>query len=327
MFVQEGIYQATVPVGFPLETVHCYLLVGGDDAYLVDTAWRPNDGHDHLLALFQEAGVEPRQLNGIILTHGHRDHAGHLAALNELTDAPVLVHPAEEPIYNPLVGPAMQRALGDWFARHGVPAEVATGIVGLPRYLQMPVAPMRSPRWLADGDVIPVGSMRWEVIWTPGHTPGHVCLYERQLGLLITGDHVLPHETPNVSARPTLPPNPLGRYVDSLRRLQPLDVRKALPAHGDVFTNVQSILAHLISHHDVRLADVLAALQSGPRSTFEVAAAIPWVQRSMRFMDLAPFDRFLAFGETIAHLECLEGSGEVRRLASEPPVLWRLAGA
>jgi glyoxylase-like metal-dependent hydrolase (beta-lactamase superfamily II) len=190
-----------------------------------------------------------------------------------------------------------------------------------PTFLAIPLGTVRQ---VADGQKITVGSMYWEVVWTPGHSPGHICLLERRRGLILTGDHVLPHDTPNIHAHPELPPNPLGRYLDSLRRVEQLPVHRALPGHGKIIDDFQSVVSFLISHHDIRFADVVESLKSGLKSSYDVACEIPWVSRRKYFSQLTHVERWMALGETIAHLQALYDQGRIKPISRNGGIAWEV---
>lgn len=339
MLVSEGVYALSIKTPGPLKTVNCYLLKDGHDSYLVDTNWPAEMSIDHLghtplsdswsmlLELFEEAGADPRKLQGIIITHAHADHMGHLPELQELSGAPALLHPREVEAHaiRSVRDNVWRETMIGWFCQHGAPGDLAAKMVDYsPTFQAIPLGVVRP---VSDGEVIKVGSMQWEVVWTPGHSPGHICLLERNEGLLVTGDHVLPHDTPNIHAHPQLPSNPLGSYLDSLRRVLHLPVSQALPSHGPIMNDFHGVVSNLLTHHDVRFADVVETLQSGPQDSFSIACAIPWVGRRMRLMELAHRERWMAFTETLAHLEALEGRGTIKSVSLNGRITWSLVTA
>ena len=173
---------------------------------------------------------------------------------------------------------------------------------------------------LEGGETFSTGGATLEAIWTPGHTPGHVCFYDRTNRMIFTGDHILPIITSNVSTRLTSEDDPLGDYLDSIDKLRALDVNLVLPAHQHHFTDLGRRLVELDAHHERRLAAVLAACQ-GPGSTgYEVAAEVPWDVGAWDAMD--PFLRRAALGETLSHLEYLRRRGKVRRFRDDPHARW-----
>ena len=336
MLVSEGVYALSLKTPGPLKTVNCYLLKEGNEFYLVDTNWPAvmsmenlgynplSDPWSSLMGLFEEANADPKRLRGIIVTHAHADHMGHLPALQKLSGAPVLLHSSEVQAHaiRSSSDNVWREAMGGLFRQHGTPADISAKMLNnSPTFPPIPLGTMRP---LSDGEVITVGSTSWETIWTPGHSPGHICLWERRRGILLTGDHVLPHDTPNIHAHPHLPLNPLGIYIDALRRVERLSVSLALPGHGPIFSDYKAVVSNLISHHDVRFADVIRALQSGPKSAFAVACSIPWVGRRMSFMQLNHRERSLALGETIAHLHALEGRDMIKPVSIDGSIAWHI---
>ena len=319
--LRPGIYRAAVAYPKPLDTVNCYLLTNSNAAVVVDTAAAPWEATDHVGLLLAHAGVRPHEVKAIVLTHCHRDHADGAAALQQLTGAPVVMHQAER--FTLAEADERSRdsgALRAWMVRHGVPVEMAEEMAAAFRWTAPETGIKRN--LVQDGDEIAVGSSRWLAVHTPGHTPGHMCLYEPGGGVLVTGDHVLPNESSNISVRPGQPYDPLGAYLRALERVLALEPVLCLPGHGEPFGDLSLVVGHQLQHHATRLDDVRGTLTHGSRTGFEVAAAIPWVQRSKRLADLDERHRFLAFGETLAHLECLEARGEIQRHGTDP-VAWR----
>ena len=167
---------------------------------------------------------------------------------------------------------------------------------------------------LNDGDELRIGDHVWRVVVGSGHSPEHACLYCPELKLMISGDQVLPKITTNVSVWFEQPwANPLGLYLDSLRRFEPMAAETlVLPSHGRPFRGLHARLAGLRDHHDARLAETLDALAE-PRSA---AALVPLLfQRELDTHQLT-----FALGEALAHLHFLEADGRVRREVGEDGV-------
>jgi glyoxylase-like metal-dependent hydrolase (beta-lactamase superfamily II) len=160
---------------------------------------------------------------------------------------------------------------------------------------------------LEDGDVVSNDSFEFEVLWTPGHSPGHICLYEKERKFIITGDHVLYETTPHVGFNPISGDNPLGDYISSLKRLESLRVTFALPGHGPVFNALGLRIGTILGHHEDRRKAIMKSLRSGLQTAYAVAQQIPWMLNggSVAFRDLADWDKRMAVTETIAHLKLM----------------------
>jgi glyoxylase-like metal-dependent hydrolase (beta-lactamase superfamily II) len=166
----------------------------------------------------------------------------------------------------------------------------------------MPLA--ASPR---DGDVLEAGGARWTVIETAGHCRGHLCLYDAERRLLVSGDQVLPSISPNVSVHSHAPDaDPLRDFLASLERLCECHPDTlVLPSHGRPFRGLHRRIADLADHHRQQL-DALLATADRPRTAFEV---LPVMFRHVP----RGFHRMLAIGEAVAHLNYLCGLGRMER--------------
>ncbi|MCA1189471.1 MBL fold metallo-hydrolase, partial [Saccharopolyspora sp. 6T] len=171
--------------------------------------------------------------------------------------------------------------------------------------------------WLDDGAEVRVGSRTLRVLETPGHTRGHVVFVDAANGLLFAGDHVLPHITPSIGLEAARTPLPLGDYLSSLRLVGELPDLRLLPAHGPVTGSAHARVAELLDHHERRLDQTAAAVLAGAATGFEVAGVLGWTRRERAFADLDEFNRILAVGETLAHLDVLVERGRLRRSTSD----------
>jgi glyoxylase-like metal-dependent hydrolase (beta-lactamase superfamily II) len=186
---------------------------------------------------------------------------------------------------------------------------------------------MEPPDVLLEGnESFTAGPAKLEAVWTPGHTPGHLCYYDSQNKRIFTGDHILPIITSNVSMRMTSDGDPLGDYLGSVAKVGGLEVSLVLPAHEHHFTDLPGRVAQLQRHHEKRLDNVLDAVSGDrPKTAYEIAASVPWDVGAWKGMDA--FLRRAAMGETLSHLEHLAKRGKVRRIRAEDSYLrWTRAG-
>jgi glyoxylase-like metal-dependent hydrolase (beta-lactamase superfamily II) len=178
---------------------------------------------------------------------------------------------------------------------------------------------------IEDGDRPDVPGWELRAIHTPGHSPGHLCFYLPEQRLMLTGDHVLPRITPNISYHPQSGADPLGQFLDSLDKVAREDVELCLPAHEHRFVGLSSRVDALKAHHHQRFAECVAAIRGGDDTAFAIAARMSW-SRSWDRID--GFMRRAAVGEALAHLHALRQRGVLTCDEPAPgsvdPIHWRI---
>ncbi len=187
-----------------------------------------------------------------------------------------------------------------------------------PRRMQ-PFLTLASPDiLLEDGDLVPVTGRRVRAVWTPGHTPGHLCFYDEDNDLLLTGDHVLPRISPNIAVEHYDIDPPLGSYLASLERVAQFDSAEALPAHEYRFRGLRarSRSRMLIAHHERRCDEVAAILDnSGESTVWNVARELRW---SRGWPAVTGLMRRAAVAEAHAHLQYMTDLGTVAQIGRDP---------
>jgi glyoxylase-like metal-dependent hydrolase (beta-lactamase superfamily II) len=163
---------------------------------------------------------------------------------------------------------------------------------------------------LKDGDTIDIGDYLFKCVETPGHTPGHICLYEPSKKVFICGDHILFDITPNITLS-SEEGNPLGEYLVSLDKVYDLEVDLVLPGHRSVFRNQKGRIRELEQHHQTRLEEVICILAEGKQNAFQVASQMTWDIGYKSWALFPPAQKLFAFGEALAHLKYLEEEGQV----------------
>ena len=174
---------------------------------------------------------------------------------------------------------------------------------------------------LKDGDTISIGDYIFECIETPGHTEGHICLYEPSKKIFICGDHILVDITPNITLS-SEERNPLKEYLASLDKVYDLEVELVLPGHRSIFRNHKERIRELKQHHQTRLKEIISILRKGNQNVFQVASQMTWDISYKSWDSFPPAQKWFAFGEAMAHLEYLEVEGKVRRETQEQEIVF-----
>ncbi|MCI0778169.1 MAG: MBL fold metallo-hydrolase [Chloroflexi bacterium] len=312
--VLSGLYQLKVPIpNNPIGYVLPYLIPGDDGYTLVDSGWNTPEAFAALEAELKEVGVSFEQIKRLLVTHVHPDHYGLAGKIKEICGAEVIVHQRERDFIRSRYRQPEQllERMANWLIENGVPEDEMPDMQQSSMPARAFVVPVDPDTVLWGGETLDFGVYRFEVFWTPGHSPGHICFYERAQRVLLTGDHVLPTVTPNVSLHPQQQGNPLGDYLASLERLMPLEVEEVLPAHEYSFPDLQGRLREIIDHHDTRLDEMLAIVGDDGATAYDVASAIVWTTGT--FDSFSHWTRRAAISETLAHLEYMVYQGRLHQ--------------
>ncbi|GAF68517.1 unnamed protein product, partial [marine sediment metagenome] len=170
---------------------------------------------------------------------------------------------------------------------------------------------------------INIGDYLFKCIETPGHTNGHMCLYEPSKKIFISGDHILNDITPNISLWSD-EWDPLNEYLMSLDKVYDLDVKLVLPGHRSIFKDFKGRIQELKYHHQARVGEVLSALEKGGKNAFQVAPQLSWDVTYEAWELFPTLQKWFAFGETVAHLKYLEEKGKIRREMQGQKVVFSL---
>ncbi|SDL47177.1 MBL fold metallo-hydrolase [Nonomuraea jiangxiensis] len=324
--VRPGLWSVPVPIPVnPLRYVLVYVLELPDGVAIVDAGWNTDEAYDALVAGLGVAGYTIADVKGVLVTHIHPDHYGLAGRVRERSGAWIALHPADarlvrerydDDVIDTLV--QRERAL---LARCGVPVATLDELAGASMMIRHMVSMAKPDRLVEDGDELGLPGWDLRAVWTPGHSPGHLCFVSPARRLLFSGDHVLAKITPIVAVHPQSGPNPLADYLDSLAAVRKLDVEEVLPAHEYRFLELAGRVDHVMAHHDERLAEVERVVAASDGVTcWAVATRLTW---SRPWETIPSYMRRAANNETLAHLVWLEARGRVLRVAGEPD-LWRL---
>ena len=314
-----NIFRMEIPLpNSPLKAVNSYVIRGADRCLLIDTAMNRPGCKDAILAGLASLGVDLDQTD-FFITHLHTDHFGLVSELAGKSTTVYFNRPD-----------ALVLGLPDIWERF-IDASVANGFPEGEILSFMPRRPGRlydlpetlSFTLLGDGDRLSIGEYDFVCVETKGHTLGHLCLYEPRTKILFAGDHILEDITPNITAWHEHS-NPLQLYLDSLDKVRLFDISWVLPGHRGIFRHCRERIDQLKEHHDLRAREILAALNAGPLSAFEVASRITWDVRYDTWGDFPAFQKWFATGETLSHLIYLLERHEIVRKDIEGRLLYSL---
>jgi glyoxylase-like metal-dependent hydrolase (beta-lactamase superfamily II) len=287
--------------GTYISHVNLYLLELEDGKLLVDTGFRQTA--EELVRSLRDI-LGGSRLKEVVLTHIHNDHTGGVRGLRDAFAPEVRMHQREIDVIG-FVRHVVESG-GDQLRTLGLDERLRGDVLDFFRFnlqhLSVDYEPLRG------GEEFESVAGRWRVVPTPGHTPGHVTLYDAERKVLISGDHLLPNETSNVSYYPLEGYDALRSYLRSLVSTESLGPELVLPAHGEPFRNVKGRIDYLFAHHRRRLIETLLGAGKGS-DLVNVARSISWSRG--HFDALGPIDRWLAVLETLAHLQFLMNEGFV----------------
>ena len=326
--VLPGICQLQLPIpDNPLEYTNTYLIQGDGETLLIDAGWNSEKALRSLKEQLDEIGTGFEDISQIVITHAHIDHYGLAGRLRQLSGAKIALHYLEKELLdarNTDIEQLLQQ-MRQWLLINGVPAGELVELQRIPLNRARFVKPVLPEVVLRGSETVSMGIFNFQVIWTPGHSPGHICLYEPAQKILFSGDHVLPVITPNVSLQPQSDSNPLGNFLKSLDKVKQLDVNLVLPAHERIFTDLQTRVEEITRHHRQRNAEILETIKTEPKTAYQISYVITWMPElgGVKFQDLAAWDKRMAVSEALAHLESMRIDGKVDKFLQGDIIYYR----
>ncbi len=305
--VAPGLWSIPVPIpDNPLRYVLVYVLeLPGGKVAIVDAGWNTDEAWQALTGGLVSVGSSIEDVQAVLVTHIHPDHYGLAGRVREESGAWIGLHPADVAILQDryvttdLLLESMRGLLED----AGVPEDRLPDL-NLASMMVRSLVTMAKPDVAFEhGQLVDLAGWDLRTIWTPGHSPGHVCFYSEKRKLLLSGDHVLPRITPNVGVHSQQHANPLGDFLQSLLAVRNIEEKEVLPAHEYRFHGLADRVDAIIEHHGERLEAIVAIVEEQPGCTaWHVTITLPW---SRPWEEIPPFMQRAAVSETLAHLVLL----------------------
>ncbi|MFC1984307.1 MBL fold metallo-hydrolase [Chloroflexota bacterium] len=317
--ILPNLYRIEVPIPQnPLKAINSYVIKADERSLIIDTGMNRKECMDVLFSGLKELSVDLKKAD-FFITHLHADHSGLVSTLATDTST-IYFNQADADRFN---SPNFGQRATDLARMNGFPEdEVQHAFQSHPgnRYSSRGQLDFNI---LKEGDTINIGDYLFKCIETPGHTKGHMCLYEASKKLLISGDHILIDITPNISLWSD-DENPLNEYLVSLDKVYDLDVKLVLPGHRRTFSNHKERIQELKHHHQTRANEVLSILKRGSKNAFQVASQMSWDLTYKSWEQFPIPQKWFATGETISHLKYLEDKGKIRREIKKQKIVFSL---
>ncbi len=299
--IYPNIYKLKIPLrNIPLKAINAYLIVGQEKNLLIDTGLNNEECLEAIRQGLQEVKVKLDSTD-IFLTHMHSDHSGLVPRLSQSCDLVYASSNTAERVNNSLDW----NALFHYAQLCGLPEkDLLEGRNSHPGYKYRPQGHVDFTL-VREKDILQYNNFHFQCLETPGHSKGHMCLYEQRQQILFVGDHLLAGITPNISQW-TENDAPLLDYLSSLDKIAALDVKYVLPGHGQPFSHSHSRVKEIFDHHIQRCQEILQILGHKSMTPFYIASLMSWDLQDTTWEDFPFAQKWFATGEALSHLTLLE---------------------
>lgn len=311
-------YRVEIPLpNNPLKQTNSYIIKDGKRNLIIDTGMNRKECKSAMTSALRQLNVNLDETD-FFITHLHVDHLGLVGEMATKSSTVYFNQPDAAVIDHKDL---WQLAIA-FAEQHGFPESILQSAV------EMHPANKYRPKdyftftILKEGDAVTAGDYHFGCVETPGHTPGHLCLYEAERKILVSGDHILGDITPNISEWFGLE-NPLQQYMQNLDKVYELEINLVLPGHRDTFADCRKRIHELKEHHRHRLEEVLQILKSdGLSSAFHVASKMSWDIIAENWELFPLMQKWFATGEAVSHLRYLELEEAVKSEQTDGKILF-----
>lgn len=310
--IAEDLYRIEVPLPPNLSgTTNAYVVKSPNRNLIIDTGLNVPLCKDAMEKGLRELSVDVEKTD-FFITHFHIDHLGLVSELVTPKSTIFFSRADLEAMKDERLNNTFLPDIREFSLKSGFPESDLVKVYNFFHGYDRDVKENLPFRLLEDGHEIVVVDYRFRCVQTPGHSKGHMCLYDPARRLLFSGDHLLGDITPTIQGRFN-DENRLNDYLMSLDKVYELDVELVLPGHRALFGGCRSRIEELKAHHQKRNEEIIVTLEKGGADAYHVASHATWNTDSDVWDDFQPLQKFLAVGETISHLRYLEEKGTVRK--------------
>jgi len=304
----DNIYCIKLPLpNTPLKSLNVTLIKGEERNLVIDTGLNHDDCFKVMTESLNALDIDLNKTD-FLITHFHADHIGLLPRLLTKSSRFYFNHPETEILkswngWNKM----LKSAEANGFPKE----ELQWALENHPGY-KFNADWLPEVQLIGDGDIITAGRYSLQCITTPGHTLGHICLYEPENKIFISGDHVLGDISPNILGWED---NhlALADYFRSLDKVSSFSVSLVVPGHRRIFSDFTGRIKSLKLHHFQRLDEITGIINEQDCDAFETASLMQWDIRAKSWNDFPIAQKWFATGEALAHLQYLEQERKINR--------------
>ena len=324
----DGVYrfQIDFPSSFGLRFVCMYLFNIDDTHILVDAGINIPDWKRKFFSELQKLNLSIKDIDYLIITHDHPDHVGLMEEIKHKNpDIQVLMHEITHDVIKWMTDPKNDdeikksaEELKERSMKYGLTEKMAKNIFGFSTSMHRMIPYVKPDRIINDNDEIKFDSTNLKFIWTPGHSLGHICVFEEKNRHLFCGDTILSRITPHIGASMLTSSiekkidftNILDFYLKSLDKIDQLNSKIIFPAHQELIYEPHKRILEMKQHHENRLYEVSKVIENNAKTPYEIS--------QIHFGDdLDGMNTLLALSEVLSHLIYLEYQGRIKRIEKD----------
>ncbi len=325
--IPSWIHRVKVPI--PIESlkyINVYMITDNTSFSLIDAGMYNMRSFHELSKEIKKLGYKISDMESVIVTHFHVDH---------ITLSPVLYSLGASDFYLGLKDAKVLKKGFDKFinkalkiyVNHGMPPGEANEISKAHpamRLVDVYTNDLQEIPWitLSSDSEIDIQGLKFKVLEVPGHTPGQINLYNKEEGIIFTGDHIIDPITPQITLTDENT-DPLTDYINSLEKIASLNAKLAFSGHREPILNPSKRANEIIKHHEERLNEILKLISKTPLTGYEIAKKVKWRASYNSWEEYPYAERFFAMGETLAHLKRLEVLNKAEKVEMKNIYVWK----
>lgn len=310
----------SLPMPATLGEVHVYLVRGPDGVGLIDTGMDDVHSLGEIDRQLASRGLSTRDIDTVVCTHHHPDHCGIGGSLQGAGARVLMSKDDSRALHLFFEHPEVDERRATFYGCHEIPEQFEARVAAMFPFFRSLQQSFVPDMLVAHGDEVDLGGVALEVVHTPGHTSGHICLLHRDSGVMFTGDHIIAGDATHVSMREEAQgSDPLGRFVESLRMIRDMGPLVGLGGHGEPVKDLSVRADQLVRHHMKRIDRVAEVLTDQPRTAYDISIEALGPRNKV-------FARWLAMSQTLGYLEHLVDRGRAVEVQLPGTLAFKVAG-